>query len=65
VDLVCDKHGIGGGGKHCAGTDAHPGASAAATSTATIAMHSPASFHMASVAATCYARTNINAHHVS
>ena len=24
VDLVCDSHGIGGGGKHCADNDAQP-----------------------------------------
>ena len=34
VDLVCecDKHGIGGGGKHCDDNDAQPDASAAETS---------------------------------
>jgi hypothetical protein len=41
VDLVCDEHGIGGGGKHCDDNDARPDASAAETSTATTTMHSP------------------------
>jgi hypothetical protein len=53
VDLVCDKHGIGGGGKHCADTDSQPDASAAATRTATTTMHSSTTFHTAGVAATC------------
>jgi hypothetical protein len=53
VDLVCDEHGIGGGGKHCDDNDARPDASAAETSTATKTMHSPIAFHTASVAATC------------
>jgi hypothetical protein len=53
VDLVCDKHGIGGGGKDCDDNDAQPDASAAATSTATTTMHSTAGFHTAGVAATC------------
>ena len=53
VDLECDKHGIGGGGKHCDDDDAQPDASAAETSTTTATMHSPTAFHTASVAATC------------
>jgi hypothetical protein len=53
VDLVCDYHGIGGGGKHCDDTDAQPDASAAAISTAMTTMHSPATFHKATKAATC------------
>jgi hypothetical protein len=51
VDLVCDQHGIGGGGKHCADTDAQPDASAAETSIGTTTKHIPAAFYTASVAA--------------
>ena len=51
VDLVRALHGIGGGGKHCDDNDAQPDASAAATSTATKTMHSPAAFHTAGVSA--------------
>ena len=43
---------IGGGGKHCYDNDAQPGASAAAATTATTTMHSPAAFHTAGVNAT-------------
>jgi hypothetical protein len=52
VELVCDKHGIGDGGKHCDDNDDQPDASAAATSTVTTTMHSPAASHTAGVAAT-------------
>jgi hypothetical protein len=53
VDLVCAKNGIGGGGgKHFDDNDAQPGTSAAAISTATITVHSPAASHTAGVAAT-------------
>jgi hypothetical protein len=52
VDLECDKHGIGGGSKHCDDNDAQPDALVAATSTANTTMHSPTAFHTASVAAT-------------
>ena len=53
VNLVCDYNGIGGGGKHCADTDAQPGASTAATTTATTTMNSTTAHHTAGVAATC------------
>ena len=53
VGLVCDKHGIGGGSKHCDDNDSQPDASAAATTTATTTMHSTAALHTAGVAATC------------
>ena len=53
VDLECDKHGIGGGSKHCETNDAKPDAYVAATSTANTTMHSPTTFHTASLAATC------------
>ena len=82
VDLVCDKHGINGGGKHCDDNDARPDASATESSTATTTMHSPTAFHTArphqhlgrqEAAAYAtrggrgvrYARTIVNAHHVS
>jgi hypothetical protein len=39
--------------QHCDNNDSQPGASAAAESTATKTMHSPAAFHTAGVAATC------------
>jgi hypothetical protein len=42
VDLVCDKHGISGGGKHCDDSTA----SAAAATTATTTMHSPTHRHL-------------------
>ena len=51
--MVCDKHGIGGGGKHCDDNDAQSDASAAETSTANTTMHSPTTFRTASVTATC------------
>ena len=50
VDLECDKHGIGGGSKHCDDNAAQPDASAAATSTANTTMHNPKA---AGVTATC------------
>jgi hypothetical protein len=53
VNLVCDQHGIGGGGKNCDDNGAQPDASAAAKSTATTTLHSTAAFHTAGVAATC------------
>ena len=82
VDLVCDKHGINGGGKHCDDNDARPDVWAAETSTATTTMHSPTAFHTArphqhlgrqETAAYAtrggrglrYARTIVNAHHLS
>jgi hypothetical protein len=61
VDLVCDEQGIGGGGKHCDGTDAQPDVSAAETSTATTTMHNPTAFHTAGVAATCATLTRLSA----
>jgi hypothetical protein len=51
VDLVCDQHSIGDGGKHYDDNDAQPDAPATATSTATKKMHSPAASHTAGVAA--------------
>jgi hypothetical protein len=43
---------IGGGGRRYDDSDAQPGAWAAAATTATTTMHSPAAFHTAGVAAT-------------
>jgi hypothetical protein len=46
------KRAVVGCDKHCDNKDAQPGVSAAATSTATTTMHSPAASHTAGVAAT-------------
>jgi hypothetical protein len=54
------RHGIGGGGMHCDDNDAQPGASAAAAGTATTAMHSPAAFYTAGVAATYATLTRLS-----
>jgi hypothetical protein len=52
-DALRRQHGISGVGKHCDDSDAQPGASAAATSTANTTMHNPTAFHTAGVTATC------------
>jgi hypothetical protein len=69
VDLVCDKHGISGGGKHSDEHDAQLGASAAATVSDKHCEYNdvqPGRFSNGRRGRDVrYARTIINAHHVS